>query len=334
MPEATAFLSLPTEDRRDILQTVGAGLGRSVQVLEKDIWVCWTLGQLFTMPNRKPMAFKGGTSLSKAYGVIQRFSEDVDVTIDLREAGDPDPFAASTSKTKRKAYSEDLKARTQQHTTAVLQPYFQNALADATDGNGSVEAVEHGLRLHYPSVATQAHPYIPQSVFLEVGGRNSTAPTRLITIRTDLAVRVSAELLLPEAHVDVLTAERTFWEKATLIHVECLRGQLRETANRVSRHWYDLAQLVRHGLAEQAIADRELLESVVAYKRAHFKEAADGNYDACFNGGFQLVPTGRLRDELAQDHRKMLEAQMFFEAPPPFEAILADLERLQATLNA
>ena len=108
MPEQ--FLHLPVGDRREILQTAATRLGQQATVLEKDVWVCWTLQTLFSMPDAHPMAFKGGTSLSKIYGAINRFSEDVDVTLDYRAFDDDfDPFAANASNSAVKKFSKRLK---------------------------------------------------------------------------------------------------------------------------------------------------------------------------------------------------------------------------------
>ena len=96
---AEPFLSLDARERADILRTLAANSGRSAVILEKDIWVCWVLQALFSMPDPHPMAFKGGTSLSKVYGIIDRFSEDVDVTLDYRAFNDRfDPFADDASR--------------------------------------------------------------------------------------------------------------------------------------------------------------------------------------------------------------------------------------------
>lgn len=107
---AESYLELPESDQKDILQAAAAELGRQAAVLEKDIWVCWTLQTLFSMPDAHPMAFKGGTSLSKVYGAIDRFSEDVDITLDYRHfEADFDPFAEGISNTKIRKFSNRLK---------------------------------------------------------------------------------------------------------------------------------------------------------------------------------------------------------------------------------
>ena len=104
------FLKLPPDVRRDILKNAAAKLEPEAIILEKDVWLCWTLQTLFSMPNAHPMAFKGGTSLSKVYGAINRFSEDVDITLDYRAFDDDfDPFTEGASRTATKKFSERLR---------------------------------------------------------------------------------------------------------------------------------------------------------------------------------------------------------------------------------
>ena len=123
---AEPFLSLDARERADILRTLAANSGRSAVILEKDIWVCWVLQALFSMPDPHPMAFKGGTSLSKVYGIIDRFSEDVDVTLDYRAFNDRfDPFADDASRNQIKLFSNRLKAR--------VASYIRDAVGPALD---------------------------------------------------------------------------------------------------------------------------------------------------------------------------------------------------------
>ena len=128
---ADAFLTLPAVDRRDILQTAAARSGRPAVILEKDVWICRVLQVLFSIPDRHPMAFKGGTSLSKVYGVIDRFSEDVDITLDYRAFAEGfDPFAPGVSRSAIRRFGDRLKSRVESYTRDVVGP----ALEAAADG--------------------------------------------------------------------------------------------------------------------------------------------------------------------------------------------------------
>ena len=137
MPES--FLHPKAQEQSQIYRALAPQLARSPVVLEKDVWVCWVLQNLFTMPGRLPMAFKGGTSLSKVFGTIARFSEDVDITLDYRGLdGSFDPFAEGVSRNRLKKFSEDLKSFVRGHAHGVVAPHFQKTLAAEVDAGGSL----------------------------------------------------------------------------------------------------------------------------------------------------------------------------------------------------
>lgn len=124
-----SFLHLTPAEQSEIYRTLAPQLGRAPSVLEKDVWVCWVLMTLFSMPGRLQMAFKGGTSLSKVFGAIARFSEDVDITLDYRALDDSfDPFVEGVSKNQLRKYSESLKAFVADHAHNVVLPYFREKL--------------------------------------------------------------------------------------------------------------------------------------------------------------------------------------------------------------
>lgn len=154
MPES--FLHLKAQEQSQIYRALAPQLARSPVVLEKDVWLCWVLQALFTMPDRLPMAFKGGTSLSKVFGAIARFSEDVDITLDYRGLdGSFDPFAEGVSRNRLKKFSEDLKSFVRNHAHGVVAPHFQRTLAAVFDaGAFQLEVSDDGeqLRVHYPTV--------------------------------------------------------------------------------------------------------------------------------------------------------------------------------------
>ncbi|MYF07178.1 MAG: nucleotidyl transferase AbiEii/AbiGii toxin family protein, partial [Rhodospirillaceae bacterium] len=291
---AEPFLSLGAGERADILRTAAASADLSPVVLEKDIWVCWVLHALFSMPDPHPMAFKGGTSLSKVYGVIDRFSEDVDVTLDYRAFEDAfDPFAEGASRTATRRFSERLRDRVAGYVRDAVAPALDTAARRlAPDGRYDIHVGDDGetVRFAYPSAVDAPDSYVASEVLLEFGGRNVIDPNERHAIVPDIAA-LTEGLDYPEATVTVLSPARTFWEKATLIHVECHRGRLAAGPHRLSRHWFDLACLARHDAGRAALADRALLEDVVRHKTVFFN-AGYAHYDHCLDGRLRLVPDG------------------------------------------
>jgi hypothetical protein len=323
------FLRLSAEEQAGIIQTCAARLGRRPEHLEKDVWICWVLQNLFGMPQCLPMAFKGGTSLSKVFDAIRRFSEDVDVTINYRALdATVDPFASELSKTQQKKFSETLKARLKEHTHDIVLPYFASLLAPIAKRENPIELSDDGesLRIYYPSVFGDG-----EMVLVEFGGRNTIEPNEEYSLRPYIAAEIK-DLEFPSAKVRVLSPLRTFWEKATLIHVECYRPEPRMDANRMSRHWSDLAVLADHDIGKRSVSEHALLADVVKHKKVFFY-SAHANYDACLTGELRLAPEGALLDALKADFRKMIEAKMFDVAPPSFDTIVSRLKGLEREIN-
>lgn len=333
MPES--FLHLSAIERSQILRGLASQLSRSPTILEKDVWVCWVLQALFTMPNRLPMAFKGGTSLSKVFGAIARFSEDVDITLDYRGLDSTfDPFAQDVSKTRLKKFSEALKCFVQDHVHSVVAPYFHKKLSTEFGADSyriTISEDSEQLRVYYPSVFDTPGSYIGNSVLVEFGGRNITEPNEEHEVQPDIAEHIAA-LDFPRSRVRVLSPARTFWEKATLIHVECQRDEFRVNSERLSRHWYDLAMLSNLTIGQNALANRDLLADVVKHKKV-FYNTSYANYDACLVGQLRLLPNEMALSALMEDFELMIDAGMFIGSPPSFEAIINSLRILEVVIN-
>jgi hypothetical protein len=327
---AETFLQISPEEQAEILQTCAGKLGRRAEHLEKDVWICWVLQGLFTMPGHFPMAFKGGTSLSKVYGAIKRFSEDVDVTVDYKSLDQSiDPFDPKVSRTARDKYTELLKTKLAEHTKNIIRPHFENLVAQLTEKPPKpITISDDGEKLFipYPSRFGTA-----ESVFLEFGGRNVISPNEEHSLRPYISAELP-ELQFPEATVRVLVPSRTFWEKTTLIHVACIRSDPKLDADRQSRHWHDLAVLADHNIGKIAIPDHQLLQDVVRHKNVFFR-ASYTNYEACLSGGLRLIPATPLLQALRVDYEKMIADGMFDGEPPTFDWIIARLDKLAKEIN-
>ena len=332
---AEPFLSLHARDKADILRTAAARSGRSAVILEKDVWVCWLLQVLFSIPDRHPMAFKGGTSLSKVYGIIDRFSEDVDITLDYRAFGDGfDPFAPDVSKSRIRRFSDHLKDRVARYGREVVAPALGTAAERLATAEGhEVRVGDDGetIRFAYPSLVEGPTTCLASEVLLEFGGRNVIDPNEQHAIVPDIAALIP-DLDYPTATVTVLSPARTFWEKATLIHVECHRRRLADRPDRLSRHWFDLACLARHDIGREALADRTLLEDVVRHKTVFFN-ASYAHYDRCLDGGLRLVPDDDQLTGLRSDYDAMRRARIVRADAPEFEALIDQIRDVAIQAN-
>lgn len=328
------YLRLPRQEQARILLAVADRTGTPADVLEKDVWLCWVLRELFSIRSGVRMSFKGGTSLSKVFGVIQRFSEDIDITLDYRDLM-PDAATEPLSQLSRSAlkrYSEQLKSAASAHVSEMVAPQLERAFSEITDGEGSVEVDVLGetINLNYPRAIERYSTYLKANILLEFGGRNATEPNGPHLVETILARHVT-DLELPKATVAVLAPERTFWEKATLIHAACNREGDTSPA-RLSRHWYDLYMLLGTEIGIRALKDRALLEDVVLHKHA-FYYAGHARYKNCLDGMFRLTPSPPFMAALERDLMAMNETQMFEVLPPSLSGILERLSEVERELN-
>lgn len=335
---AEHFLALAAADRRDALGVASAVSGRPMHLLEKDVWVVWALQALFAAPFGQHLVFKGGTSLSKGYGVIRRFSEDVDLTYDIRAiaadlvAGAQDALPPNPSQEHR--WTKAIKARLSQWVAHEAQPWIQEALA-AQNLQAALRAEGDKLFIDYQPLA-QGTGYASPSVMLEFGARATGEPWQVMPVVCD-AAPVLPDLAFPTATPQVMKAERTFWEKATAIHVFCAQGRFRG-AEGFARHWHDVVRLHQTGYGEKAIADRRLAAAVAQHKTLFFAEKdTDGrliDYHRAVAGGLRLAPEGAAQERLAQDYQRMLEDGLLEDGAEAFGDLIDQCRLIEARANA
>uniref|UniRef100_B0T9L0 Nucleotidyl transferase AbiEii/AbiGii toxin family protein n=1 Tax=Caulobacter sp. (strain K31) TaxID=366602 RepID=B0T9L0_CAUSK len=333
------LLSLTTEERLELFTEAAARRGLHPMLIEKDYWVVWLLGLLFD-PARSTgsMIFKGGTSLSKAYDLIQRFSEDIDLAFDKAQfgfKGDKDP--EGVSKKKAAELIDDLATAVAKHVGGSFREDLAATITTRLGAGGWALEVDDQdpstLLFVYPQVLggtlySQAS-YVKAAVRLEIGARSDPWPAETRPVLSYAAEEFPALLGETPALVNVLSPERTFWEKATILHAEAHRDGL--GAERASRHYYDLVQIARSPHGETALADTGLRERVVAHKSLFFRSGW-ARYDLAKPPTFVLVPSPERLKALAADYRSM--NSMFFEDPPSFENLVTELLALQEKINA
>ncbi|MBX6364488.1 MAG: nucleotidyl transferase AbiEii/AbiGii toxin family protein [Gemmatimonadetes bacterium] len=314
------FLRLSAADRADALGVAADASGRPAHLLEKDVWIVWVLEALFGEHLGEHLSFKGGTSLSKAYRVIGRFSEDIDVTYDIRAllpdaAGDADePLPATRSQEKR--WSDLVRQRLPVWVAEEVLPVVEARLS-ASGAPAEARAEIDRLYVCYEPAVAPATGYVAPEVLIEFGARSTGEPLKRMPVTCDAAPHLPM-VAFPTATPRVMAAERTFWEKATAAHVFCLQGRLR--GERYARHWYDLVRLDDAGIAAAALADRELARAVARHKQWFFAakdlEGKVISHDAAVDGALRLVPSGQPFDVLAEDYARMVEAGLLEESAP------------------
>jgi hypothetical protein len=335
MPDA--FLSLSIADRREALAVAAAASGRPLHLLDKDVWLVWLLDVLFRSPFGQHLVFKGGSSLSKGYQIINRFSEDVDLTYDIRVLApdllspELDPLPATRSQEKR--WTKEIRSRLPVWIAEQVMPRISAALADQ-DLACTLSAEGEKVLLEYAPLAAGSG-YVRPVVMLEFGARSTGKPWESRSITCDAAPGVAA-VSFPSATTRVMRPERTFWEKATAVHVFCQQGEFRG-GERFSRHWHDLTRLDRAGMADAAIADRALALAVAKHKSMFFPEkSASGeliDYVAAISGGLRLAPSETALAELSLDYARMLDDGLLPGDAEPFETLLEQCRELEARTN-
>ena len=331
------YLILSDADRRDILTAAEWGSNHKTRLLEKDIWVVAALNVLFNAPFAEHLIFKGGTSLSKAWRAIRRFSEDVDITYDIRAfapdlvegAGDE---ALPPTRSQQKRWTRAIRSRLAEWVQDQARPVVEQGFASSGSA-ATVHVDANRLYVNYEPLF-ETTDFVRPEVKIEFGARSTGEPHKTVPVVCDAAAHLP-DLKFPEACPTVMLAERTFWEKATAVHVFC--RQKRRRGERLSRHWHDLARLDETGLVENALADRELALSVARHKAIFFAENdASGqkiDYEAAVSGNLQLVPNGDAYAVLADDYAEMLADGMLLGENDPFDELMERCRAIEERAN-
>lgn len=336
-----AFLQLPSSRRLLAFQQVDAAMGLQAVSVEKDFWVCWTLRELFSLPGiGEHITFKGGTSLSKAWKLIERFSEDIDLIVDkevLGFGGDAAPDRAPSNK-QRKARLENLMEACRHWVQGVLQPAFAERVHEILGEAGWRLEVDPDmadgqcLLFHYPSVfPSGAVGYVRPVVKIELGARSDDWPHETRPIQAYVIERFPALDAAAPFPARVLAAERTFWEKACLLHEETFRPADKPRKVRMARHYYDLWCLLRAGVGERALAETALFQRVTEHRELFFRFSWV-DYTTHKPGTFRLVPPPGHVANWRADYQEML-GPMFFGQTPSFDEMMTAVAEFERVFN-
>ena len=347
------FIALSEEDKRIAFNETAAKYEILPIIVEKDFWVCWVLKQIFEHPElAQHITFKGGTSLSKAYYLIDRFSEDIDLTISKNApytADSADPMAQDISGKERQRRIDSLKENARRFVAefalAALQEVFPAKLAG--DWQLTLDADDPDLQtilFSYPRLMNYGMGYgmgaygvgrfgegeigyIKPVVRLEFGARGDIEPSenkQVISYAAEIFPNLFAD---PQTGVRVLASERTFWEKVTILHALYHDPKLRE---RMSRHYYDTFIMSQKGIADAALQDTALLEKVVKNKSLMFANNK-ASYETAVIGSLRLSPRAEMMASLKSDYTAM--RVMFLKDVPDFDTMMDGLAALEQRIN-
>jgi len=328
------FIELSPDEQNELILRTAAELKISPILIEKDFWVSWLLNKIFSLQIAKDITFKGGTSLSKCYSIISRFSEDIDLTIDRNLfLEDTNETVLSGKGFQRLIKETDLEGSV--FVNDIFKPKLEESIGSTLKGKSwslTRDEYEHkNLRFFYPSTQKQAeNDYVRQSILIEFGVRGDITPSEDNYVSSYIEQSFSELLSREQAPIRTLSPIRTFWEKITLIHSENNRPNDKALGDRLSRHYYDTYQLIHEGISKKALQDMSLLHDVIRHKRKYFKSAW-ATYETAVPPTLSVYPNDNLKQKLQEDYKQM--SGMLFGDPPSFDEILESLKKFQNDLN-
>lgn len=327
------FLLLPGKERALYIEQAAANLGYHPAVVEKDFWVCWALGELFSLPEwGGAFLFKGGTSLSKGWNLIHRFSEDIDMVISRELPGFPEDHSLGSKMRKR------LRSKCAERVAGELLPLMGERLRVLpVDGNATLrmdpEDPEHQTILfEYPRTSGPAPEYLRPAVKMEFGARSDTWPCEQVEIGPMLEEGLPGVFEWQRIEVLALSPRRTFWEKVMLLHEEQFRPPRKPRRARLARHYYDVWSLLAAGIGREALEDECLFEEVAEHRRVFFRQSWV-DYATLRRGTLSLIPPPDGMSYWRNDYEEM---RTFFTGgePPEWEEILDAIRRFERDFNA
>ncbi len=341
-------LAATEKDRRDLFVGASNRLGTAEQNIEKDFWVCWTLDALFNEleAGGPRLLFKGGTSLSKGYGLIERFSEDIDITVfrdDIGESATVEELEALSGK-KRNARLEAIKAACQEYIqgpmleqlSTLLRQTLQTANLNADRARLESDPDDpdrQSLLLWYPTATTESDAYIRRAIKIESGAKSALDPHAPVVVKPYIADDL-ANLDLAVGNVTTVDPSRTFWDKVVILHGLRRwwdrRGDLKGGGQRVSRHYYDVYRLLASETGRKATEDAEMAEDCVRHARMFFNRP-DFDLASAVPGRFALTPHDGMLADLRLDYAAM--SGMVFGPIPNIDEVVSQISELEQSLN-
>lgn len=327
------WLSVPEQRKINVFEQISEKTGMNAFAVEKDWWVVQALTIIFELEDSKHLVFKGGTSLSKAWGLIERFSEDVDLAIDRSFLG----FEGELSKNQRTELRKKASSYTSGEFKQKLEQKFAERgfeglifkLVEATDSDQDPRIIE----IYYPNLI-QKPTYLEARVQIEIGCRSLKEPFTICPISSLVNIHYpEQEFALPPIQVPSVNPERTFLEKIFLLHEEFQRPLEKMRYDRLSRHLYDIVALSKTEYANKALSDQELYETIVIH-RHKFTRVGGVNYNLHQAKTINPIPIPEVIAEWEKDYKTMIEQMIYEEKPLSFDEIIQELKQLKAKINA
>jgi predicted nucleotidyltransferase component of viral defense system len=328
------FLKRPKNKRIETFNTIAKKLRIHSVSVEKDWWVTAVLRALFTLSYAESLSFKGGTSLSKCWNLIERFSEDVDIAINREYLG----FSGTLSKTQ-------ISDRLRRAACSFVREKLQFDVAKQLEING-IHPDQFSVNVNITPITTtdpeiievvyqslfDDSDYIKPVVKLEISGRSMSEPVRRVALQSFLdEVFPDMPFVEKPFEINAVVPERTFLEKICLLHEEFAKPQALVRTERMSRHLYDLVRIMDSPIAEEALKNKELYYSVVEHRRM-FIGLKDFDYDTLAPKTIKIIPSENVIVQWQQDYETMRETMIYGESLP-FNQLIDKIKQLNEKIN-
>ena len=328
------FYSIENAEKEAIFQAIATKKGMTPFAVEKDWWVSRTLEIIFQMDIAKHLVFKGGTSLSKAWKLINRLSEDIDLAIDKEFFKS---YNGDISKTKITRLRKEAGVYTTGTFFKELQAEFrkkdfnelQFKVIDTKESDQDPRIIE----IYYPNIIFQPTEYVLPRVQIEISCRSLREPFTDKSVGSLVdEVYADRDFAVPLFNVPTVNPERTFLEKIFLLHEEFNRHKEKMRVDRLSRHLYDVHYLTKSGVAEMAIHNKELYETIVKH-RHKYSRVGGVDYNKHNPKTLNPIPISEVMDEWKADYAKMKEDMIYEDPKPTFENLIENLNELKTQLQ-
>jgi len=320
---------LSKKERLEIYQEAHHTLGLSKIIIEKDWWITAVLRSLFALPYAENLSFKGGTSLSKCWNLIERFSEDIDIAVNREYLG----FSGVLSKTQ-------ISDRLRRASCSFVREKLQADLKNQMETNG-VNVTEFSVKVNITSITTtdpeiieieyqtlfDENDYIKRKVTVEISGRSMNEPLQKVELQSMMdEVYPNEDFTEKPFEVQAVIPQRTFIEKVCLLHEEFSKPQELMRSERMSRHLYDLVQMMDTPIAEKALADKQLYNSIVEHRR-NFVGLKGFDYSTLAPKTINIVPPENKIEHWKDDYETM-QRTMIYGKSLPFDKLIDRIKHL------
>lgn len=325
------FHRLPVKNKIELFEEIQKSIKLPLASIEKDWWVVQTLRLIYQMKAAKHLLFKGGTSLNKAWKLIERFSEDIDLALNREFLGFPETISRTQVSKLRRA-SFDYLSNT--FFPELKKQFIDSGLKKVDIKLGGIKSPDQDpliFEIYYPTI-TEKSEYVEPKILVEIGSRSLREPFTHKQFSSMVGERFTGQSFADTPlEIPCVNPERTYLEKMFLLHEEFQRPAEKVRVNRLSRHLYDIYQISQSDYAKIAIQDKELYKSIVRH-REHFSKMGGVDYQSHFPPNLNPVPPDNLRNQWKNDYKTM-QSEMVYGDSPSFEELIKCIERIVTDIN-